>query len=417
MRIYHTEPAYIHEAAPFILENGGKMGGLEFLRAKNASLRKAILPAQVLKADEEWHGATVEPGEGDKYIVRASHPHDFQGLVDVISTEVVEKGADIGKVVDSMRDWAKRDFVMAYGRYENPQYDGNIAIGVQPYVSCWAGSVVEHPNRPGEYVISYVNKNARWNSVSGLKIDTGIYSEAEDCCEGLGGDRIESKKAKKVVQLYKLVERSNLVQNGLSFQMEFLDSGGSVFIAQVRAFHQKKIANFTLEGRERLVFGVTDPEGVELPVLQSPDGFDSDRKPLSSGERWAFLKTQHDGPLRFEFQPQNMEVFLISQSWRSGNTTSLEHYHFRYAQKANVTVFEDQLRFRHDFSRLIYGTADFEFMKLEMRNLEMAAQFSGQSQFELEKHMLQRNAGLLSTRVRVISDGRTATVEPLVADY
>lgn len=416
MGIDHTKPAYTDEAAALIKEQGGKMGGLAYLRGKGGVLQKAILPSQIVLPDQEWHGSTVKAGMDDKYIVRASHPHDFQGLVDVVSTQVVEKDADIGEVIDRMRKYAKNKLVMSYGRYENPAYDGKIAIGVQPYLQHRRGSVVEHPNRPGEYVISYVNDNATWN-LSGLEIETAMYNAAEDECKWLGGERIEAEKAKIIADLYKLIERSNLVQDSLAFQVEFLDDGESVVIAQVRAFTKKQIADFKLEGRERLVFGVTAPEGIELPVIQSPSGYDRDRKLISHAEPWAFLKTLHDDPLPLDFQPKSMEAFLISQSWSSGITPSLEHHHFRYAQKANVTVFEDQLRHKHDFSRLIYGEDDFEMLKLKMRNLDAMAMLMGRHVFDVERDMLRGNAGLLATKVRIVSDGRTATVEPVIPSY
>lgn len=416
MGIDHTKPMYTEEAAPFVKERGGKMGGLAFLQSKGGMLQKAILPTQIVLSDQEWHGATVEPGTDDQYIVRASHPHDFQGLVDVVSTQVVEKDTDIGEVIDRMRTRARSELVMAYGQYENPEYDGRIAVGIQPYFSLRRGSVVEHPNRPGKYVISYVNDNARWNP-SGLEIDTGMYDEADDHCDWLGGETIESQRAKVIADLYKLIEHSHLVQESHVFQVEFLDDGESIVIAQVRAFTKKQIANFKLKGRERLVFGVTSEKGIALPVLQSPNGYNRDHQPLSYSEPWAFLKTQHNDPIHLDFQPRNMAAFLISQSWMSGITPSLEHHHFRYAQKADVTVFENQNRHRHDFSRLIYGEDDFDSMKLQMRNLEMMAQFKGLYQYEVERDMLRHNAGLLPTKVKIVSDGRTATVDPIVPRY
>lgn len=416
MGIDHTQPAYTDEAAPFIQEHGGKMGGLAFLRTRGGALQKAILPSQIVPSDQEWHGANVEAGMDDKYIVRASHPHDFQGLVDVVGTQVVHKETDIGNVIDRMRAQARSASVMAYGQYENPEYDGKISVGIQPYLQNRRGSVVEHPNRPGEYVVSYVNDHATGN-MSGLEIDTAMYNASEDTCKRLGGERIEKEKAKVIADLYKLIEGANLVQEGMAFQVEFLDDGRSLVIAQVRAFTKKRVADFTLEGRQRLVFGVTPKEGVELPVLQSPNGYDRDRQPLSHPEPWAFLKTQHDELLNLDFQPKDMKAFLISQSWMSGITTSLEHHHFRYAQKADVTVFEDQCLHRHDFSRLIYGEDDFEMLNMRMRNLEAMAMLSGRYQIEVEREMLHRTSGLLPTKVKIVSDGRTATVDPVIPNY
>jgi len=101
---------------------------------------------------------------------------------------------------------------------------------------------------------------------------------------------------------------------------------------------------------------------------------------------------------------------------RSSVVTSLTR-NFRYAQKADVTVFENYLHNKHDFSRLIYGEDNFEMMRLNMRNLDALARLTGRHVIDVERDMLRKNAGLLPTKVKIVSDGRTATVEPVVPSY
>jgi len=234
MALDQTQPGYTDAAAADIAEFGGKMGGLAYLKRQGGRLADAVLPYQIVKPGEAWTGPTVDAGEFGRYIVRGSHPNDFQGLVDVLPTRMSPTTEGIGTVIDAIRERAASAEVITYGRSENPSYDGRVIVGVQPYAAHRTGSIVEHPNQPGVYVISYVNRNS--SNKSGRDIQTAMYTPATNRMEWLSGQRIGEQRAQAVTEMYRLVERSGLVRDDLSFQMEFLDNYHSVFVAQVRAF-------------------------------------------------------------------------------------------------------------------------------------------------------------------------------------
>jgi len=145
MGLDHTQPAYSERAAPWIEKFGGKIGGLKFLEYASPQLRKQILPMVTIKPDEEWDGR-LPPAFFDRdVIVRASDPADFQGLVDVLKTNKLERGTmrvPQSEFVKSIRDQiahikehAQRPDVLQYARYENPAYNGGVIIAIQPFVT------------------------------------------------------------------------------------------------------------------------------------------------------------------------------------------------------------------------------------------------------------------------------------------
>lgn len=429
MGLNHLGMHFGEKAGPFIGEGGGKIGGLNYLRATVPALKDAILPVQVIGPDEKLGDIKVPAGDHGQYIVRGSHPMDFQGLVDVLATKVDIRY--VGKWVEHVQRQAKSPAVMAYGQYENPSYNGRVLVGIQPYLDCQKGSIVEHPNIPGTYVVSYVD--ARYETGVDEAITT-VYDSKQNRFKWISGVSHEvtggaEERTKRAVELYQHVDTSGLAKPGLSLQVEFLNPKDQLYVAQVRAFKEKQQANFELNAIDRLVFGVTPQEGIVVPVYLSTDGFVTGDQP-SYKEPWAYLKPMEPGRVasirdilcpkseaekeaeRLKFKPENMAAYLIGQSFSSQINTSLEHRHFRMAQKANVTVFEggySQLGLRGDFTNLFYGDpGDVEAHERLFDNLISLASIGGSTRSDLMTQLFQ---GRLMYNAKIVSDGRTATVE------
>ena len=105
MGLNHREMHFGEKAAPYIGEAGGKIGGLNFLKATAPALKDAILPVQVVQPGERLGEIRVPEGTYGQYIVRGSHPMDFQGLVDVLATKVDDR--DIDKWVEFVQRQAQ----------------------------------------------------------------------------------------------------------------------------------------------------------------------------------------------------------------------------------------------------------------------------------------------------------------------
>ncbi len=433
MGLNTLEAHFSEKAAPYIEEAGGKIGGLNYLMAMIPGLRNAILPVQVVKPNERVKEIKVPTGEDGRFIVRGSHWMDFQGLVDVLDTQV---GEDPGYLARDVQEYAKLPYIVAYGRYENPAYNGRICVGIQPYLYCQRGSIVEHPNIPNQYVVSVVEPDYEPGSDSALTV---LYGMEENDCHRISGDLemaggTYEERIKEIVEMYRQVDDSGLVRPGYSFQMEFLNASEQIYVAQVRAFKKKEEAKFELDGDDRLVFGITSPKGMVLPVYLSPDGFAHDDHP-NPNSAWAYLKPceirrswkdllRPKDPEQIKadllkFQPQRLAAYLIGQSFSSQVNTTLEHNHFRMAQKADITVFEGSTQ-RGDFTRLFYSTSETNdpmeaHLKLDriLRShvMDYAEMGGSKSVSDLITEMF---GGRVMYNARIISNGRTATVEPVL---
>lgn len=190
MGINHREPAYTDKAAPFIEEFGGKIGGLKYLR-DTTDLAQHVLPITALRPNESW-GKRVPNLVHN--IVRASHPHDFQGLVNVIDSQKVNvQKRKIGEVIDDIRASARDELVIAYAQYENPAYNGDITVGIQSLMdrdtlhsdAFRRGSIIEHPNQPGSYLIEWVEE---WEDIMGhqqRELTSGMYNDKGELAQAL----------------------------------------------------------------------------------------------------------------------------------------------------------------------------------------------------------------------------------------
>lgn len=353
------ERPYSDEAAPYIEEYGGKMGGLEYLRNNCPSLRNRILPSVIVKPGDKYNGELPQSESGE-YIVRGSHPLDILGLVDVIPTEFPTK-QEIFATVEQIRKESKSKMIMEYGQYENPGYDGKVVIGIQPRlrqfdkVKCVRrrGSIVDHPDNPGNYVISLVSDDATF-SRSGLDIFAYKYFTGDGSVNN------------GFVRTHQEVADSGLISSGWSFQVEFMEREWGMkedpYICQVRAFRKKTKNNkpSSLRNTNELVFGNTPDEGILLPVyyygryelseypyynengkLDYRDRVRSEYKwsVLDDNGPWALLKTCHSARTPLTFMPRRLHTYLACSQLGSG-IASLEHHNFHLAQKAEVAVLE-----------------------------------------------------------------------------
>ena len=392
MAINHLEPAYTADAAPFIERFGGKMGGLIFLRQFCDELRGQILRPHIVEADESPSLPRAISKSFSRYIFRASHPHDFQGLVDVIPSEVRSGNAG-GEIIDDIRGVAQSADVMRYAQYENPAYNGKVTVGVQEYQRPYSvgdtSSIVEHPNQPGRYLISHAE---------GGYVYSGLYKEDGEAVDSFMDNKSIRFAPHRGIELYEKVKRSGLVKEGMSFQVEFAPRGGedhTPLLYQVRAFMPMQEATFRLPITEKLggvpaedalVFGVTPPEGIVLPLIQSPT-YGAVEEP--SGP-WALLRTWQHRRASFDFMPQRMKVYIpTGRVIGHPAHRTLQHTHFQLAQKADVTVFptlDDDL----DLDRALHGHYG--------GSGEAAREFS-------------RKTVTAPRAVRIISDGINAVIE------
>lgn len=341
MGINHAEPGYTDKATPFIQEDGGKIGGLRFINAKVPELADLIPNTVIVRPDQD--GINEIPFDTD-VIVRASHKNDFQGLVDVLPTIVVKAGPNIieriNEAIQEIREICKYKEVMEYGKYENPDFDGNVVIGIQPFFDFPIGSIMEHPNRPGHYIVSHVYKantnGSRLLNRDGEELDD--YTQYSLCSH-------KTNKSRKIIEMYRKIQLSGLVREDLVPQVEFGDeaNGDGLKLLQIRAGVKKEIAKFKLDKNNpkhiALVIGVT--EGMELPILHGGNWGEGERDISNGQSPYAFMRTYHGHRPSLSFMPRAMSAYLANLSFGSGYP-GLEHNQFSLIQKAQVSVFESK---------------------------------------------------------------------------
>ncbi|MBP9779103.1 hypothetical protein KBD33_00600 [Candidatus Gracilibacteria bacterium] len=153
----------------------------------------------------------------------------------------------------------------------DPQQNTGIYIQEALSIGGMVGSVIEHPNNPGVYAISYMP-----NNYSSDMHDNGLFMDfINDDGEYLGGynGHLSHSSQEKVphyirtiVALYKKIKQKQFFEDGISFQMEFgTDRYAKPFIFQLRQFRpfEKATWNHTT-GKNSLSFGITPEEGVEI---------------------------------------------------------------------------------------------------------------------------------------------------------
>ncbi len=344
MGINHQEPAYTDKAAPFIEEFGGKLGGLQYLNTI-PGLEEQVLPIRIVKPGESCTPGVVHN------IVRASHPHDFQGLVNVISSVKVNlRENDINDMIGRIRDQARSEDVMQYARYENPAYDGNVTIGVQPLFSAESlrsdayrrGSIVDHPNRPGTYLVEWVDE---WEDVYGhnqRNLESDLFDD-----NGMPVEEFptmnEDHNAPAIVRMHRDIRQSGLVRDDYAFQVEFgqRTPRSLPHIYQVRAFMRKALAGFSIDPAEAncaRVFGITGAAGMRLAILLHTFG-----APDSPAEPVALLVPQPRDGRNLAFRPPAIGAYLAGTTHNTSVLTNMQHGNFWAAQKADVTVFEQSI--------------------------------------------------------------------------
>lgn len=354
-RFSHIEPAYASKAEEFVLEFGRKIGGLVAIAELIPKLRERILEMLIYRADQEYDGKHLS----ESSVVRSSHPNDMMGLVDVLLTQRTRFKFEVASAVERIREDAKSPQVMAYARYENPSYDGNVTIAIQPDNGYSTGDIIEHPNQPGKYLITWQEGEGR-----GAYRKTGLYDKDGKVDRRISGGK-PPDEAEQLVDIYRQIRKADIMRDDLSFQMEFGGKPDKPMIYQIRGFAMKEKADWQITDQPKwlktLSFGVTPEEGIVLPVRTWDELDNRESPPQEPDEDWVLHKLTHPHEHSLNFRPsEHMVAYMVGrQEHSSGADANLQHGHFRLAQKVPLTLYEnvpltefprgtEQLRIRSD---------------------------------------------------------------------
>ncbi len=351
----------------YVTRFGGKIGGYFFL--KDLGKFEQFLPnADFL----DWNEGFDKVQEKDRYrvsrfltddkfepvIVRASHPNDHEGFVDVLeSVANVRTPEELKRAVQRIRMQANRPEVFSYSAYEGRPYDGRTRIqiadqlmddyGIYGQKPAYRGSIIEHPHQRGTYVIEVSVPTP----TSVRVLERVIVREGEPVNFIEDGDENPisemrpwyTQALQDIVSLYIQVQFSGFIPPEFSFQMEFGHTShpkkdkAQVQFFQARPFKKFEEPTYTIGDHEKskyLCFGITPQEGVELPFVVARGHNERDImrriKPYALGIEY----NSTSQPLTF--QPRNVAAYLALGT----RAASLEHQHYRWIRKTEVSILD-----------------------------------------------------------------------------
>ncbi|PIR48641.1 hypothetical protein COU80_02945 [Candidatus Peregrinibacteria bacterium CG10_big_fil_rev_8_21_14_0_10_55_24] len=344
-----------------LARGGSKAGGYQFLREKKGFEKH--LPSGTTDIqpgdDSEPHLRTMNFDR--KKIVRAYHPLDVFGMVDVLKTIPNLQGIlQTRRAIQDVLAHVQQPEVRSYIEYEFGQpFDGKVGVLVQDCNTGARGSILEHPHQPGIYRVGVTTPLDPAIQAYMKKIKAVM--EEEVCTDdGKRIDAIETLHQGKqiyeesdirhidaIIAFYRHVRDSGLMPHTHSYQMEFGfdDVTNEVLFYQARLFklfspraefEPKSSDNPRIQSRVVFpygAYGTTPEEGVSFPVaFLDDDGVKRRKKDNDAAYIYANTSTHESTDL--SIQPTNVAAYLAC----SGESQLLPHGHYRWMQKAPVTV-------------------------------------------------------------------------------
>lgn len=341
------------DAEQCLRRGGSKAGTNAYLRMKGG-FDEHLPTSTVDIAPSEEVERRIEGMTFDREkIVRAYHPLDMFGMVDVLKTERNLRGTrEVRHAIAEVLAHARRPDVRSFVEYEFGQpFDGNVGILVQDCCGDICGSILEHPHERGIYRIGLVTpaiigKEVREEELcvaDGRRLDKRAFLHGHVEYEESAIKRIE-----EIVTLYRRIIDAGLMPSTHSWQMEFGidDVTNQIRFYQARLFKvfappasfEPDILRTKRSEDVHLVwpydcYGSTPEEGISIPIsFLDEEGVYRTRNKNRAAYVFANRKDHETTPL--SLQPANFHAYVPC----SGQQQLLPHGHYRWMQKAELTM-------------------------------------------------------------------------------
>ena len=338
----------------YIHKYGGKLGGW-FLLKDIGGFENHLLPLYFVPYDMDVQNINeiLPRNLQDNWLFRGSHPNDHKGLVDILDSPRVtgwDKPRDMVLYafkanIEVMRDNANKQEIFDYSEFEGQRYDGRVNIGIQPFNIGSGGNIVEHPHERGTYLIDVGCPRYGQGTRPTLDKIVVVGNQVDERSSRVSiGSSLDTALASDVIRLYKRVRETlvgaGFIDNDYSMQMEFgertqIPNKAHILFYQARPFLKFAESDFEIpeERKTYNCFGITDKDGLVLPVVRTMLGEGSNNIPY----KFAWIVDTLTARMSPLVQPKNMVAFLP----RGPRVYSLEHNTFRWVTKAKVSVLDE----------------------------------------------------------------------------
>lgn len=222
-------------------------------------------------------------------IVRGSHKNDYHGFIDVIPTiKEVNSYSELEKAVKRIEEKILEEDVKIHCEDWNQPYTEEVHVLIQEQSpSSLVGSMIRHPHNKDFIDLEYIYLEERGFSLRRPPFAKKINSE------DFSRLREEKEEIVNLVEMYKRIENSGIIDSSYSQQVEFGLS--PLFFYQARPFKKfKKKGKFRIPSIKEIEgyfiysdesFGVTPEEGIDVNFVFACDGelegkrFGTDGKP------------------------------------------------------------------------------------------------------------------------------------------
>jgi hypothetical protein len=330
------------ELAKSIEELGGKNGVIQVLKGMPSI--SDYIPKQVIISPGRDYDAKIMEGvqrlPGNRFIVRTSEKSDYRGMVDVMPTQIC-LSHEIERTVAAVRARCGNVVISQYAEKEGLHYSpDNVSISIAPFINEMSFTLTEHPNQDNVILLDVYQTHNDPGVVGFTVTETFDIVNRQISTEGLDDNKIirDIRAIQKMIRLLFAIRELGIFPEDRALQIEggVGLSAGKIYLYQVRDFAERKTADFDLRdnwGHSSRVFGITSPEGLNLPVSKGSFRFqamlDGDEKYKDSG--YVLAPENITSSLLISEQPEYM-ISYIPGGYSLGSR-SLAHQNTRFVKQ------------------------------------------------------------------------------------
>ncbi len=268
---------------------GGKHGALLYIREHLPKFRHYVLPLKIFSWDKKlsyWDKLNYTFGSSE-YIMRTSHPYDWNGLVDAMPTHRTTI-KEFEETMAICRRHCEGDLFKMYTKHDGLfLYNvDDVTVSLTRYEDCFKKvTVTENPHNRDIYYFDITREGT-----TVIRMDfAGVYSLENKALHYQGlFDGAYGVPVSKIIELCHGLRATGIFDDTTALQFEIGVSRYGIYLFQVRKFSAfNAVKPFLKKSMWRdtgaRVFGVTSIEGIKLDVVKKNYIYITDSLPQPFG--------------------------------------------------------------------------------------------------------------------------------------